>query len=256
MAASVQAALPAVSDAGTHPIPTLVNDAGEWLAEMSRGWRRMPDRPIAGTPPPASTTRTKRRTRPADGARADPGESAFRSTPISSAGRARLMQVMPFWIPSAAGDDNPLPHANQPALRLTILRHYLDIENGNLFRALGRYNGSLGKPDYPTWSAPPGRHWTWTTGSLPPRALPSRKAAPRRRADPAGASRSRGHHRPSTPAPHGSPMRGRRCHAGTCPLPTRSARHRGSAIGLSSIAGSLARGAQRLHVARQLAPPR
>ena len=31
-----------------------------------------------------------------------------------------------------------------------ILRHYLDIENGDLYRALGRYNGSLGRPEYPT----------------------------------------------------------------------------------------------------------
>jgi len=31
-----------------------------------------------------------------------------------------------------------------------ILRHYLDIENGDYYRALGRYNGSLGQPDYPT----------------------------------------------------------------------------------------------------------
>jgi hypothetical protein len=31
-----------------------------------------------------------------------------------------------------------------------ILRHYLDIEKGDLWRALGRYNGSLGKPDYPS----------------------------------------------------------------------------------------------------------
>ena len=31
-----------------------------------------------------------------------------------------------------------------------ILRHYLDIEGGDLYRALGRYNGSLGRPEYPT----------------------------------------------------------------------------------------------------------
>jgi soluble lytic murein transglycosylase-like protein len=32
----------------------------------------------------------------------------------------------------------------------TILRHYLDVEKGDLYRALGRYNGSLGRPEYPT----------------------------------------------------------------------------------------------------------
>ncbi|HNQ77008.1 MAG TPA: lytic transglycosylase domain-containing protein, partial [Pseudothauera hydrothermalis] len=44
----------------------------------------------------------------------------------------------------------------------TILRHYLDIEKGDLFRALGRYNGSLGKAQYPNlvraaWE----RDWAW-----------------------------------------------------------------------------------------------
>ncbi|HSC99090.1 MAG TPA: lytic transglycosylase domain-containing protein, partial [Casimicrobiaceae bacterium] len=32
----------------------------------------------------------------------------------------------------------------------TILRHYLDVENGDVYRALGRYNGSLGRPEYPS----------------------------------------------------------------------------------------------------------
>ena len=46
----------------------------------------------------------------------------------------------------------------------TILRHYLDIERGNLFRALGRYNGSLGRAEYPNlvlaaWK----NHWYYTT---------------------------------------------------------------------------------------------
>ena len=31
-----------------------------------------------------------------------------------------------------------------------ILRHYLDREKGDLYRALGRYNGSLGRAEYPT----------------------------------------------------------------------------------------------------------
>ena len=49
----------------------------------------------------------------------------------------------------------------------TILRHYLDIENGDLFRALGRYNGSLGRPEYPdmvraNWE----KHWAWKPRQL------------------------------------------------------------------------------------------
>ena len=46
----------------------------------------------------------------------------------------------------------------------TILRHYLDIEKGDLYRALGRYNGSLGRPEYPNlvrgaWE----RHWAYSS---------------------------------------------------------------------------------------------
>ena len=60
------------------------------------------------------------------------------------------MQVMPFWTKSIGLPEHDLFH-----LRLnlrygcTILRHYLDLEHGNLYRALGRYNGSLGQPQYP-----------------------------------------------------------------------------------------------------------
>lgn len=78
-------------------------------------------------------------------------ESAFRRYAISSAGARGYMQVMPFWT-SLIGDGDPSRLFEMRAnLRYgcTILRHYLDIERGNLFRALGRYNGSLGRPEYP-----------------------------------------------------------------------------------------------------------
>ena len=77
-------------------------------------------------------------------------ESAFKKYAVSSVGARGYMQVMPFWVKSIGSPDQNLFH-----LRLnlrygcTILRHYLDIERGDLFRALGRYNGSLGKPQYP-----------------------------------------------------------------------------------------------------------
>jgi soluble lytic murein transglycosylase-like protein len=60
------------------------------------------------------------------------------------------MQVMPFWVKLIGGAEQNLFHL-RTNLRYgcVILRHYLDIENGNLFRALGRYNGSLGQADYP-----------------------------------------------------------------------------------------------------------
>jgi len=70
---------------------------------------------------------------------------------VSSAGARGFMQVMPFWTGVIGGNsDHNLFHL-RTNLRYgnVILRHYLDIEQGNLYRALGRYNGSLGKPEYP-----------------------------------------------------------------------------------------------------------
>jgi len=77
-------------------------------------------------------------------------ESRFRKFAVSSAGARGYMQVMPFWI-DTIGDVGQNLFNLRTNLRYgcTILRHYLDAERGNVFRALGRYNGSLGKPDYP-----------------------------------------------------------------------------------------------------------
>jgi soluble lytic murein transglycosylase-like protein len=77
-------------------------------------------------------------------------ESGFRKYAVSSSGARGYLQVMPFWI-KIIGE----PHHNLFALRTNlrygcvILRHYLNLENGDYFRALGRYNGSLGRPEYP-----------------------------------------------------------------------------------------------------------
>ncbi|NJA89876.1 lytic transglycosylase domain-containing protein [Rhodocyclus tenuis] len=78
-------------------------------------------------------------------------ESGFRKYAVSSAGARGFMQVMPFWIRLIGREDDNLFHL-RTNLRYgcTILRHYLDIEQGDLYRALGRYNGSLGQPEYPT----------------------------------------------------------------------------------------------------------
>ena len=78
-------------------------------------------------------------------------ESGFRKYAISSAGARGYMQVMPFWARLIGdGDDRRLFHL-QTNLRFgcTILRHYIDRDKGDLFLALGRYNGSRGKPEYP-----------------------------------------------------------------------------------------------------------
>lgn len=77
-------------------------------------------------------------------------ESGFRKYAVSSAGARGFMQVMPFWMQLIGSQENNLFHL-RTNLRYgcVILRHYLDIENGDVFRALGRYNGSLGRAEYP-----------------------------------------------------------------------------------------------------------
>ena len=78
-------------------------------------------------------------------------ESNFRKFAVSSVGARGYMQIMPFWTRVLAdGDAGKLFHM-QTNLRFgcVILRHYLDREGGDLFLALGRYNGSRGRPPYP-----------------------------------------------------------------------------------------------------------
>ena len=77
-------------------------------------------------------------------------ESGFNKYAVSRAGARGFMQVMPFWVKLiGARGDNLFHMRKNIRYGCTILRHYLDIEKGDLYRALGRYNGSLGKPEYP-----------------------------------------------------------------------------------------------------------
>jgi soluble lytic murein transglycosylase-like protein len=77
-------------------------------------------------------------------------ESAFDRFAISYVGAQGLMQVMPFWKKEIGRpEDNLTNIATNLRYGCTILRHYIDKEKGNLIRALGRYNGSLGKTKYP-----------------------------------------------------------------------------------------------------------
>ena len=95
-------------------------------------------------------------------------ESAFRKYAISTAGARGYMQVMPFWTKLLGATEQNLFHL-RTNLRYgcVILRHYLDIENGDVFRALGRYNGSLGRPEYPdAVMAAMNRNWV-VTPNLP-----------------------------------------------------------------------------------------
>ena len=78
-------------------------------------------------------------------------ESAFRKFAVSAVGARGYMQVMPFWSRLIGdGDPGKLFHL-QTNLRYgcSILRMYIDMEGGNLYLALGRYNGSRGRPEYP-----------------------------------------------------------------------------------------------------------
>src|SRR5688572_9620361 len=77
-------------------------------------------------------------------------ESGFKKYAVSHADARGYMQVMPFWTRAIGGIEHNLFHL-RTNLRYgcVILRHYLDREGGDLFRALGRYNGSLGRAEYP-----------------------------------------------------------------------------------------------------------
>lgn len=88
-------------------------------------------------------------------------ESAFRKYAISRVGARGYMQIMPFWARLIGdGDPGKLFHM-QTNIRFgcVILRHYLEREKGNLFMALGRYNGSRGRSEYPNAVMAAARHW-------------------------------------------------------------------------------------------------
>jgi len=149
--ASLQAAI------ADRAVPVLLfksgaDNAHKWLSEMSRRLEgRIPDRK-------QRTELLKTVQYEATRAGLDPQlvlgimqvESGFKKYAVSGAGARGYMQVMPFWI-RVIGER----HHNLFSLRTNlrygcvILRFYLDRENGDYFRALGRYNGSLGKADYP-----------------------------------------------------------------------------------------------------------
>src|SRR5690606_20115269 len=77
-------------------------------------------------------------------------ESLFDRFALSRAGAQGIMQVMPFWKNELGRpDDNLIDLATNLRYGCTILKYYLDLEKGDLRRALARYNGSLGSHRYP-----------------------------------------------------------------------------------------------------------
>jgi soluble lytic murein transglycosylase-like protein len=167
LSASVRAALnKSVSDSASPRLAFINKQEGDaWLASMSQRLKRaFPD---------AQERRDFLVTVQYEASRAglDPQlvlgliqvESGFKKYAVSSASARGYMQIMPFWVKLIGTPDNNLFH-QRTNLRYgcTILRHYLDLEKGNLYRALGRYNGSLGQPEYPNmvlgaWK----NHWAW-----------------------------------------------------------------------------------------------
>ena len=154
LSASVQGALSrSVSDEAPRRSSFLSTaTADDWMAEMSRRLvKRIPD---------DDSRREFLQSVHYEATRAglDPQlvlgliqvESGFKKYAVSSAGARGFMQVMPFWVKLIGRKDDNLFHL-RTTLRYgcTILRHYLDIEKGDLYRALGRYNGSLGQAQYP-----------------------------------------------------------------------------------------------------------
>ena len=91
-------------------------------------------------------------------------ESNFRKFAVSSVGARGYMQVMPFWTRQIGDGDAAVLFHMQTNLRFgcVILRHYLDMERGDLFMALGRYNGSRGKAPYPDAVLGAKRQWEFS----------------------------------------------------------------------------------------------
>ncbi len=143
----------------------------EWLGEMSeRMKKRVPD---------YQTRREMLETIYYESKRAglDPAlmlgliqvESGFHKFAVSSAGARGLTQVMPFWT-GLIGDGDPKKLFNLRAnvrYGCVVFRHYLDVEQGDYFRALGRYNGSLGMADYPNMVLGAWKRWEYQPQMAP-----------------------------------------------------------------------------------------
>jgi len=177
LADSVRTALSAAVANGAPPIPEFADTDARikylrWLGAMSHRLR--------GRKPDASERREFLQTAWYESKRAglDPGlvlglvqvESAFRKFAVSPVGARGYMQVMPFWTRQIGNGDPSVLFNMQTNLRFgcVILRHYLDRERGDLYLALGRYNGSRGKPQYPNAVFAASKVWEWKEHGPPP----------------------------------------------------------------------------------------
>ncbi|WP_051068381.1 MULTISPECIES: lytic transglycosylase domain-containing protein [unclassified Janthinobacterium] len=137
-----------------------------WLAQMSqRLARKLPDAQVRTEFLEAAWYEARR-------AGLDPAlvlgliqvESAYRKYAVSMAGARGYMQVMPFWTGVIGDSDRRKLFHMQTNLRYgcAILRMYVDMEGGNLYLALGRYNGSRGRPEYPNAVLTAWKRWELT----------------------------------------------------------------------------------------------
>jgi soluble lytic murein transglycosylase-like protein len=158
LANSVRTALSAAIAKSVPPVPVFVDDRRK---ESYERWKRGTGERLKKRKPDDLVREEFLRTVWYEATRAglDPTlvlglievESGFRKYAISVAGARGYMQVMPFWSRTIGDGDAARLFHMQSNLRFgcVILRHYLDIEKGDLFLALGRYNGSRGRAEYP-----------------------------------------------------------------------------------------------------------
>jgi len=183
LADSVRSALARAIQDNRPPKPTFRDDAAraryqQWFDTVSaRLKRRLPDQ----------QTRTEfleSAWYEATRAGLDPGlvlgliqvESAYRKYAVSMVGARGYMQVMPFWT-GIIGDSNRRALFDmQTNLRYgcSILRMYIDREGGDLYLALGRYNGSRGRPEYPNAVLAAWKNWELKPEAMAPTVVASR----------------------------------------------------------------------------------
>ena len=176
LADSVRLALAhAIQDDGRPPKPVFRDEAAraryqQWFELMSaRLKRRLPDDQTRGEfLESAWYEATRAGLEPALVLGLVQVESGFRKYAISPAGARGYMQVMPFWT-KVIGDSNRRALFDmQTNLRYgcSILRMYIDMEGGNLYLALGRYNGSRGRPEYPNAVLAAWKNWQFAPTTL------------------------------------------------------------------------------------------
>jgi len=173
LADSVRTALSAAVGRAAPPVPVFADASQKQLFDR---WTQASEDRLVKRKPDSLVRREFLQTVWYEAKRAglDPGlvmglievESGFRKYAISSVGARGYMQVMPFWSRTIGDGEAASLFHMQTNLRFgcVILRHYLNVEKGNLFLALGRYNGSRGRAEYPNAVTAAWRRWKLPDG--------------------------------------------------------------------------------------------